>query len=235
MFKKFIAGCFLLVAFLGLTGCANRTNVDIFPDLTQTDNLITKGESTTQDVREIFGAPTFIGTTKSDGKTIYGYSVDADHLFDNFGSNLGKGLLTMGFGAKKWPATVKEVYFKFNEGKVEDIKYLGYAYVQLNRFLYWFEAFQTLTEEEYKSARAYAVDEIFHMYARKLAKQKGVDISKITKDEIYKQTSGIVNLQAICINGSAQVFNDTVTVDDYKPEAQSYDSTKASLIFKQSK
>ena len=72
MFKKIIVGCFLLVTFLGLTGCANRTNVDIFPDLTQTDNLITKGESTTQDVREIFGAPTFIGTTKSDGKTICG-------------------------------------------------------------------------------------------------------------------------------------------------------------------
>ena len=41
MFKRLIAGSVLVASFVALTGCANRTNVDVFPDLTQTDNLIT--------------------------------------------------------------------------------------------------------------------------------------------------------------------------------------------------
>ena len=234
MFKKIIVGCFIL-AFLGLTGCANLNNVDIYPDLTKTDNLITKGESTAQDVREIFGAPTFIRTTKTDGKTVYGYSIDANRLFTNFGANLGKSFATFGFGAQKYPRTVKEVYFKFNEGKVEDIKYIGYAYVQLKRFKWWREAFQILTEEEYKSSKIYSIKEIYQMYAQKLAKQRGVDVNQIPEDDLHEEIAGIGNYQNICIDGCVKVFNDLVDIVDEKPEPQSYDSTKASLIFKQSK
>ncbi len=231
MFKKFIAGCFLLVAFLGLTGCANRTNVDIFPDLTQTDNLITKGESTTQDVREIFGAPTFIGTTKSDGKTIYGYSIDSQSLADNFGANFGKSLLTLGLGSKTYPKTVKSVYFKFNNEKVEDIKYLGYAYIMKVRLTTWVEAYNELTEAEYKSPKTYSIDEIYDMYKRKLAAKKGVDVSQITDEELYAETKEYRFLY-LNINGSKKVFNDEVEVLDEKPAEQSYDKVKSTLLFK---
>lgn len=231
MFKKIIVGCFLLVTFLGLTGCANRTNVDIFPDLTQTDNLITKGESTTQDVRKIFGAPTFIGTTKSDGKTIYGYSVDSVSIMSNFGSNLGKSLLTLGFGSKTYPRTVKSIYFKFNNDKVEDIKYLGYAFVHKQRFKNWAEAYNELTLDEYKSPKDYSADEIYDMYKRKLAAKKGVDPSQITDEELYAETP-TVNFQRLNIEGSQKVFNDVVTVLDEKPAEQSYDKVKSTLLFK---
>ena len=47
--------------------------------------------------------------------------------------------------------------------------------------------------------------------------------------------AGIGNYQNICIDGCVKVFNDLVDIVDEKPEPQSYDSTKASLIFKQSK
>ena len=182
MLKKLIAGSVLVASFVALTGCANRTNVDVFPDLTQTDNLITKGESTSQNVREIFGAPTFIGETASDGKTVYGYSVDSASIMSNFGSNFGKNLLTLGFGSKTYPRTVKSIYFKFNNDKVEDIKYLGYAFVHKARFKSWAEAYNELTLDEYKSPRDYSADEIYDMYKRKLAAKKGVDPSQITKE-----------------------------------------------------
>lgn len=230
MLKKIIAGCSLL-AFLGLTGCANLNKVDSYPNLTKADTIFVKGESTSKEVREVFGAPTFIAKSKTDGKTIYGFSIDANSFFSNFGANIGKHFATFGFGAKKKPYTVKEVYFKFNEDKVEDIKYIGYAFVQLHRFKYWREAIQTLTEEEYKSPYNYSVDDLFHMYAQKLAKQKCVDISQITDDEIHAETTGMANYQNMCIDGCVRVFNDLVDIVDYKPEPQSYDGTKASLLF----
>lgn len=231
MFKRLIAGSVLVASFVALTGCANRTNVDVFPDLTQTDNLITKGEATSQNVREIFGAPTFIGETASDGKTVYGYSVDSASIMTNFGSNLGKSFLTLGFGSKTYPRTVKSIYFKFNNDKVEDIKYLGYAFVHKARFKNWAEGYNELTLDEYKSHRDYSTEEIYDMYKRKLAAKKGVDLSQITDDELHAETP-TVNFQKLNIEGCKKVFNDEVTVLDDKPAEQSYDKVKSFLIFK---
>ena len=137
-------------------------------------------------------------------------------------------------GSKTFPRTVKSIYFKFNNDKVEDIKYLGYAYIHKARFKNWTEAYNELTEAEYKSTKTYSIDEIYDMYKRKLAAKKGVDVSQITDEELYAETKEYRYL-FLNINGSKKVFNDDVEVLDEKPEAQSYDGTKASLIFKQSK
>ena len=106
--------------------------------------------------------------------------------------------------------------------------------MQLKRFKWWREAFQILTEE-YKSSKIYSIKEIYQMYAQKLAKQRGVDVNQIPEDDLHEEIAGIGNYQNICIDGSVKVFNDLVDLVDEKPEPQSYDSTKASLIFKQSK
>ena len=107
--------------------------------------------------------------------------------------------------------------------------------MQLKRFKWWREAFQILTEEEYKSSKIYSIKEIYQMYAQKLAKQRGVDVNQIPEDDLHEEIAGIGNYQNICIDGCVKVFNDLVDIVDEKPEPQSYDSTKASLIFKQSK
>lgn len=107
--------------------------------------------------------------------------------------------------------------------------------MQLKRFKWWREAFQILTEEEYKSSKIYSIKEIYQMYAQKLAKQRGVDVNQIPEDDLHEEIAGIGNYQNICIDGCVKVFNDLVDIVDEKPKPQSYDSTKASLIFKQSK
>ena len=107
--------------------------------------------------------------------------------------------------------------------------------MQLKRFKWWREAFQILTEEEYKSSKIYSIKEIYQMYAQKKKKKKGVDVNQIPEDDLHEEFAGIGNYQNICIDGCVKVFNDLVDIVDEKPEPQSYDSTKASLIFKQSK
>ena len=53
----------------------------------------------------------------------------------------------------------------FDKDQVYDFKYRGFAHVQFFRTDEYYEAFQILTDEEYKDSKFYTEDEIYQMYA----------------------------------------------------------------------
>lgn len=67
--------------------------------------------------------------------------------------------------------------------------------MQLKRFKWWREAFQILTEEEYKSSKIYSIKEIYQMYAQKLAKQRGVDVNSFQKMICMKRLQVLVTIK----------------------------------------
>ena len=241
MFKSLLAG-FLLAITIILTGCSTNLEApegvtfvidEKYPDLTVADELLTKGKSTIDDVRKIFGAPTYIAITQKTNRFVYVYCfVPKDIMKGYFSSRLAKGLTTLRIARNSYPNTNKVIYFVFNDDKLDDIKYRGYAHVQFHSFDSWFEAFQVLTDDEFKDDKVYTKNEIYSMYTAKLAKDKNVDVSSITKKEIRKQEPGAPTFKYVSYYNGSLVLGEGLKIIENFPTIQKDDGIMSNLFKK---
>lgn len=240
MIKKFIAST-LIATTIVLTGCSSKAEIkapegyttiidDQFPDLTKADQLLSKGKSTTDDVRSIFGTPNYIAKTQKTNKIIYVYCfVPKDIMKGYTGTNFSRAIVTLGLSKNGWPNTNKVIYFVFNDKTLEDIKYQGYAHVQFHSFDPWYEAFQFLTEEEFKAPTVYSANEIYQMYANKLAQKKGVPVEQITQEEIHKKELGSPTFVYVSYYNGSLVLGEGIKVLEY-PKPKKTDGIKSALF-----
>lgn len=241
MFKALLASSLLAIT-ITLTGCSANLKApegvtfvidEKYPDLTVADELLTKGKSTIDDVRKIFGTPTYIAITQKTNRFVYVYCfVPKDIMKGYFSSDLAKAFTTLGLARNSYPNTNKVIYFVFNENTLDDIKYRGYAHVQFHSFDSWYEAFQVLTDDEFKADKVYSKDEIYSMYATKLAKEKGVDVSEITKDEIRKKEPGAPTFKYVSYYNGSLVLGEGLKIVENFPTIQKDDGIMSKLFKK---
>ena len=240
---KTIFAIIALVATIAVTGCSGGYKTPAhynpaytsylkgsYPDLTITDKLITKGKSTIDDVRRIYGTPNYIALTLKTNRLVYAYSFVPEDIMKGRFNDLKRAAGVFGISRNAYPNTNKVIYFVFDKDQVYDFKYRGFAHVQFFRTDEYYEAFQILTDEEYKDSKFYTEDEIYQMYAQKLAKRKGVDVSQLTEKEIHKRTKGAPTFMFISYDNCSKVLGEGIKVLFNDPKPLYGDGVDSSLL-----
>lgn len=230
MFKRL---CLLSVAFacMLLTACVNQTTQSVLPKMSSITSHIELNKTTFTDCRKKFGTPTYIGIARADSKKIAGYAINTS-VFKNFGANLGKGLLTFGFGTASYPITVKNLLLKFDENDVViDVKVNGLSKVgktKSSTASKWDEALRFLNPDEIESNTDYSDEEIHAKYNEEYAASKGIAVNELTKDEIHKKFAPC-NIYCLSIKGALKAFGDFDYIEQ-NPKVLPIDGTES--VFK---
>ncbi len=219
---------FATIACLALLGgCASYQQDSHGFNASQIDGFVTLNQTTVDDVRALFGTPTFLGTTLEDEKTVIGYAFVGNNAGANFLKNWGKGALTLGFGARTYDFTVKNVYFKFdNQNRVTEVKKKGYAYLTKYRFTLWNECEVALTDTEINSSVHYSGKAICDRYAKDAAKTKGIDEKDVDRGEEF----AFCNIPCHAIRGALEIFGKFKNYTDDVEKAEG-DGSRANEVF----
>ena len=111
MTKQLKTPLLLALASVLLTGCASIQNSYDGHDLSRIDPYVEKNKTTYREMRGLLGTPTLTAKTK-DGDFVAGWALVGNRPGGAFGRNVGKGMLTLGFGSKTNEATVKNGNFR---------------------------------------------------------------------------------------------------------------------------
>jgi outer membrane protein assembly factor BamE (lipoprotein component of BamABCDE complex) len=209
MNKFTIAGLSLLVA-PALSGCVNSHDIAdekgaVF-DVTAAENTVKIGESTLEDVRGKLGTPAMIVRAKSDNDVVAGFTYTDD--LGNMAAQLGKHLITLGFGAKHWPYIQKNIYIKFNEdGTAKEVKSNGYSYQSAKRITWWNEFEHELTDDELRDTSKHDIDYIERIYLEGVAKKKNTTVDKLTSEDHDFETK-FCNIACFVDRGLKKAFGE---------------------------
>ena len=175
----------LALASVLLTGCASIQNSYDGHDLSRIDPYVEKNKTTYREMRALLGTPTITGTTK-DGDFVAGWALVGNRPGGAYGRNVGKHMMTLGFGSKTEEATAKNVVVRFaDDGTVADLRKSGWSYLHKWRVTHWLECERPLTEAELNKPLIYTVDEICEIYATEVAAKENLPVDEV---DIGKET-----------------------------------------------
>lgn len=226
MTKQLKTPLLLALASVLLTGCASIQKSYDGHDLSRIDPYVEKNKTTYREMRGLLGTPTLTAKTK-DGDFVAGWALVGNRPGGAFGRNVGKGMLTLGFGSKTNEATVKNVIVRFaDDGTVADVRKSGWSYLQKHRITYWLECERPLTEAELNTPLNYTVDEICEVYANEVAAKENIPVDEV---DTGKETD-FCNIPCHTRRDAVSAFGPLVEVDQLV-DAEEGDGARFAEIF----
>lgn len=223
----------LLAALAGaalLTGCSSVQQSYDGHDITVIDGYVKPSVTTVTQVREYLGTPSVTATDK-DGNQIVVFTLVGNRPGGSFARNMGKGMLTLGFGSKTIEETAKNYIVKADaDGTVLETKANGWAWLQKFRVLNWLECDRQLTEDELRRPINYTIDEIRQTYAVSEAAKRGVPVDEIDVEE----EQPFCNIPCHSIRGAKLAFGELTNVDSLV-DAREGDGSKFELLYPKKK
>ena len=210
---------------IALTGCVSVQKSYDGHDASRVDPFVELNKTTVAQMREYLGTPATLAQDK-DGNQVVVFALVGNRDGGAFARNLGKSMLTFGFGASITEYTQKNIIFKATpEGVITDMKKNGWAYLLKHRALFWNECERPLNEQEMDTPLNYTVKEIQQTYAEWAAAQRGIPVEDV---DLGKETD-FCNMSCMANRDAIKAFGPLVAIDG-TVDALEGDGSKFDLV-----